>query len=377
MSKRVLVIGEYGTRNGGENSFLSVAPTLQEFGWVFCAAVPLPSEFANALGAIGISIHGLSLLSGGERKSQPQIRTELAELIRRLDPALIHCNSLSTSRLCGPVAHELNVPGMGYLRDIIKLSRQAITDINKLNRIIAVSEATRQMHCQAGIAADKTFVVFNGVDTSAFSPGLECESAEDSPLPGGIPAEAKLLVFVGQIGMRKGVDILLQAFLEIAQHFPDAHLLIVGQRHSSKPEAIEYEQRLIDQAATSKYEPRIHWLGWRTDVAELMRRATLLIHPARQEPLGRVLLEAAASGLPILTTRVGGSPEILSDPDLQALLFEPDHVDELVAKILCLLENPERRKIVGQKLRQLALQQFPIERCSDQLNRHYHQISRN
>jgi len=376
MSRRVLVIGEYGILNGGENSFLTVASALGQSGWDFCAAVPQPSEFAQALSSIGIPTHALSMQAGGERKSQAQIRVEIAELIRRVNPDLVHCNSLSTSRLCGPIAREMNIPSIGYLRDIMKLSRQAIADINQLDRIIAVSHATKKWHCESGINANKTFVVFNGVDTDLFCPHTNSDATWNLEFPNQISSAAPILLFVGQIGIRKGVDILLQAFLEVVRKLPESNLLIAGQRNSQKREAIEYEQRLLDQAKSSKYNQQIHWLGRRTDVPLLMRNATLLIHPARQEPLGRVLLEASASGLPLLTTRVGGSVEILADRKLRELLIEPGNVDELVGKILQLLNRPDHLKTIGQQLRDLALQRFSVKQCSEQLNRHYQQILR-
>ena len=127
--------------------------------------------------------------------------------------------------------------------------------------------------------------------------------------------------------MRKGVDILIESFFQVAAQ-TDARLLIIGQRHSQKDEAIQYHQNLVSAVDSSAHRDRVHWLGRRNDVAEIMAQATMLIHPARQEPLGRVLLEAAASGLPIVTTNVGGSAEILdclgkaNEADLGSLLVD-------------------------------------------------------
>ena len=61
MNNRILVVGEYGSLNGGENSFLSVLPTLQMLGWEFQAAVPTDSDFANALKSCGLAIHDFAI----------------------------------------------------------------------------------------------------------------------------------------------------------------------------------------------------------------------------------------------------------------------------------------------------------------------------
>ena len=379
MSNRVLVIGEYGSLNGGENSFLTIAPALINSGWEFHAAVPADSDFASALKTVGIETHDLEMQTvGGQRKSQQDIRAEIASIANSLQPDLIHCNSLSISRLCGPVAKALGIPGLGYLRDILKLSKKAIADINALDRHIAVSNATRDWHCEQGIDPKKTSVVFNGVDSDLFSPlatALPTKFANDAldPIKAelDIATDSPILLFVGQIGIRKGVDTLVDAFSAIADAIADVHLLIVGQRHSQKQEAIEYERRLKEQSEASPHRRRIHWLGVRNDVPNLMRAATLLIHPARQEPLGRVLLEAAATGLPTVTTRVGGSPEILSGHQLERLLVEPGDSIALATKAVELLNQTDQQKQIGARLRAVAIQNFSVSKCAQTLDQHY------
>ena len=374
MPGRVLVIGEFGSLNGGENSLLAIIPTLFEAGWKFAAAAPTPSEFSQALNKAGIKSTPFSTFDEhGQRKSQEEVRQELTTIIRIAAPDLIHCNSLSTSRLVGPIASELRIPSLGYLRDILKLSKKAIADINQLDRLIAVSRATRDWHCQQGIDRTKTFVVHNGVDSDRFRPPTD---ERNQTLPNnsirtelGIPKHDQVLLFVGQIGMRKGVHALVEAFLNIVAEEPTTKLLIVGRRNSQKQEAIEYEQHARQLVAESAYPSSVFWLGTRTDVAEIMRTATVLVHPARQEPLGRVLLEAAASGLPIVTTNVGGSAEILLG--FESELVNPDANDEIVKSVLQLLRDPNHAQSFGQALRQIAVQSFSIRQCVNQLETHY------
>lgn len=374
MSRRVLVIGEYGIRNGGENSLLAVIESLITKGWKFQAAVPKPSPFCDALRNAGVATCGFSLhAANGTRKSQEQIRVELAGLLRQKRPDLIHCNSLSTSRLVGPVARQLQIPAIGYLRDILKLSRKAISDINQLDRLVAVSQATRQFHLGQGISANKTIVIHNGVDSNAYHPATDL-SLDLPQHEFGISHDAPKLLFVGQIGMRKGIDDLLTCFFQVTNHFPDAHLLIVGQRNSQKQEAIDYEQRLYDRTNVSKVASLVHWLGRRNDVAKLMRGSTLLVHPARQEPLGRVLLEAAASGLPIVTTNVGGSAEILNTDELQKLLVEPGDIASMTRVVCRLLSDVSERVTIGQILRSQATNRFSIDQCCQHLDREYRQL---
>ncbi len=371
MTHRVLVFGEYGSLNGGENSFLAIAPSLIRHQFEFFAAVPAGSEFAFALNAIGIETVDLPWHhADGTRKTQTEIRDSIEETIRDLSPDLVHCNSLSTSRLVGPTTHELAVPSLGYLRDILKLSKKAVNDINLIDRIIAVSQATKDWHGGQGLDLSRAHVVYNGVDARRFRPATSPDNSIRNEL--GIRDDAPVILFVGQIGMRKGVDVLMDAFLTIAARNPDVHLLIVGQRHSQKQEALEYEARLIERSRNPVLRNRIHWLGSRLDVDSIMRNSTLLVHPARQEPLGRVLLEAAASGLPIITTAVGGSAEILQT--LNSLLVPKDDVDSMVNRVSKLLDDPELIREISGTLRTIALRDFPVERCATQIRNHYQQL---
>ena len=179
-----------------------------------------------------------------------------------------------------------------------------------------------------------------------------------------------IVLFVGQIGMRKGVDLLIESFESIAKAIPDVQLVIVGERNSTKDEAIEFEQEVHRSSKESEANNRIHWLGRRNDVPSIMRQSDLLIHPARQEPLGRVLLEAAATGLPMLATQVGGSPEILASME-EFDLVQPLEPATIADRSIHLLAQPRQREIISKRLRQLAESRFSVSRCASAVHQSY------
>lgn len=371
MKNKILIASEYGSVNGGENSFLTLVDGLQQCGWNFKAAVPQRSHFANRLRQSQVEVVDFCMQdASGVKKSQLKIREEFETLFTSIGCDLVHCNSLSTSRICGPVCRSLAIPSLGYLRDILKLSKTAVNDLNQIARLIAVSQATKQWHCERGLDASRTFVVYNGVDSTVFSPEEYPTTRYSAEPPDFAPPHPKFL-FVGQIGIRKGVDTLIDAFLRIAPKIPTAELAIVGQRYSQKQEAIDYEQRLRQQVDDSPYGNRISWLGIHDDIPNLMRQSTILIHPARQEPLGRVLLESAASGLPMIATNVGGTPEILSSPELNELLVPTESPAVIAEKILELSTSTLKLKAIGRQLRTMAMAKFSVETCVENIDRHY------
>lgn len=375
----VLVFGEYGSLNGGENSFLATIPTLKENGWIVSAAVPTDSDFSAALEQAGVTVYPFWLNSlSGDRLSQDQIRSSMANIITETKPDIVHANSLSTSRLLGPVGMAMDFLCTGHLRDIIKCSAKAISDINCLSRIIAVSKATANYHASFGMDSKKLRVVYNGVDNERFAPIKnrprfgETTSSLRQEL--GLPADSFLALCIGQIGMRKGVECVLQAMKEPIQSNSDVHLLMVGERHSQKQEAIEYEQRCNAMAA--EIDPtRVHWLGRRTDIASLMQHSDLLIHMPRQEPLGRVLLEAASSGLPIVTTDVGGTREILIG--LEELIIPQQESYVGCFDFEKFYRDHAFHLQISQKLRQLALDRFPDELAGNNLAQQWAEVLEN
>jgi len=374
LKNKILVASEYGSVNGGENSFLALVDGLRQNGWNFLAAVPQESPFANRLRASKVEVVDFCMHNAeGVKKSQIEIREEFSALATSTACDLVHCNSLSTSRICGPVCRSLGIPSLGYLRDILKLSKKAVADINQIDRLIAVSQATKQWHCEQGLDASRTSVVHNGVDSKTFFPDV-CTSSISGTATSTLTGSHPRLLFVGQIGIRKGVDSLLDAFFKIAPVIPTAKLAIVGQRYSQKQEAIEYENRLIQQVDNSPFGSQVSWLGIRDDIPKLMRESTILIHPARQEPLGRVLLESAASGLPMIATNVGGTSEILSSPEFNDLLVPPESPIEIAKKVIELSNSTQKLNSISRQLRSMAMANFSVESCVKNIDRYYRQL---
>jgi glycosyltransferase involved in cell wall biosynthesis len=118
----------------------------------------------------------------------------------------------------------------------------------------------------------------------------------------------------------------------------------------------------------------VHFLGVRGDVERLLNEFTLLAHPARQEPLGRVLLEAAAAGVPVVATDVGGTREIFPPEAASACLVSTDDSGALAAAIGGLLMDDDRRAAMGHVARLRAEQAFDANRAAETLACHYGEL---
>ncbi len=368
MTLKVLVFAEYGWLNGGENSLLSVAQCLRD-EFEFVVACPKPSELSESAETLGIrSIQWKLHTTNGRRKSQPEIRTEIQHLIDQVLPDVIHANSLSTSRLVGPVTHGQR-PCLGYMRDIIKISHQAVADINQCDQLIVVSQATKDFHVAQGISADKCRVVHNGVDLNEFRP-VHSNGWLHREL--GLKADTRIILCVGQIGLRKGTDTVLQAYQILRQLRTDLALLLIGIRNSQKEESVQFEKRC---RAICGEPDQAFWLGRRSDVAAIMQESNLLLHGARQEPLGRVLLESLAAGLPLVATNVGGTSEIIPLEWHDQLTCPPDNPQSMADKAMGLLGNQDLAERVAEAIRRESQNRFDVAQCAQTIAKNYKRLA--
>ena len=314
---RLLILCEYPTILGGERSMLATLPAVRPPDLRF-ASPHLPRGAPSLLDDLGIArvpwkIHD----EVDHRRSLADLRSDLASVLRRVAPDIIHANSLSTARIAGPVASDIGVTSVGHLRDIIKLSASAIADLNQHQALIAVSDATRDFHIQQGLQPQKCHVLHNGVDLSEFQPRAATGYLHREL---GLPKESRLIAVIGQLGLRKGTDVALQSARNTIKQFPETHWLIVGERTSSKDGVQGIRDAIAANGSRTSLRGHVHFLGNRNDIATLLAECTLLVHAAHQEPLGRVLLEAAAAGMAIVATSVGGTPEIFPAETESAIL---------------------------------------------------------
>lgn len=202
-------------------------------------------------------------------------------------------------------------------------------------RIVAVSTQVSEDLQAIGIASGQIQVIYNGVNTDEFCPGpAEREALQ---LPGQVP----LAIFVGDIrSSRKNLDSILKALVQI----PRLHLAVVGATDDSPYPAL---------ARQLAVEQRVHFLGYRQDIPALMRASDFLVFPSRYETFGLVVLEAMASGLPVITSAATPAAELLSAA-AGIVISDADDVPTLAKEMAYLMEDTQRRQQMGAEARKIA-----------------------
>lgn len=358
----VLLVCEFGNLNGAERSLLSTVDQLT--GAVnYSAVVPASGELAEEFRIRNIPVYTLDWKSGNANRSIDDLRNNFLGILqdyrRRTESSfLVHANSLSSSRMTGPVCRQEQIPSLGHIRDIIKLSRQTVADLNCHKLLACVSSVTKEYHVNQGLEEKKAVVLYNGVDLSVFYPSKDI--SPNVPLKVGT---------AGQISLRKGMDVFLGAAELLEQQGIQLQYEIAGSRQSSKQETVELENMLVQSAAVFP-DGRFSFKGQLPDLSDWLRSLDIYVHTARQEPLGRVLLEASASGLPIVATDVGGTKEIFSLTDskqLSALLIPSDDAQSTASAIEKLALNVDLRKRLGAQARETAVTRFSVQQASENL----------
>ena len=275
-------------------------------------ALPGPSPLADEFAAAGAGLHTvpmerLSTSHGagewaGYATGWPVAVGRLVRLIRELRIDVVHSNSLHS--LYGWAAAAITRrPHVWHAREIVVQSRAAM----QLERFLARHFAVKVV-CMSQAIADQldpanVEVVYETVDPVEFRPELAGRFRERV----GIPDDVPLVGAVGRIDTWKGFDVLLDAFARAKERRPDLHLVVAGAPVTGK------EQLAIDLATRATQLSDVHWLGPRTDTPELFADLDLFVLPSTEpEPYGIVVVEALASGAPVVVTDAGGAPEIVA-----------------------------------------------------------------
>jgi glycosyltransferase involved in cell wall biosynthesis len=172
----------------------------------------------------------------------------------------------------------------------------------------------------------------------------------DDPVPA--PQEPVVL-FVGSFARVKGVDVLLDAWPEIAERVPAARMRLVGSGSLRR----ELERR----SASNRAAERVEFVGpvAPASLASIIDASSVLVLPSRSEGLGRVLLEAFARGRPVVASRVGGIPDVVSH-NVNGLLVAPDDPHALADALVTLLSDDALARRLGTEARRAALEFDPL-----------------
>ncbi|WP_231864598.1 MULTISPECIES: glycosyltransferase family 4 protein [Sorangium] len=330
------------------------------FAPVVCA-LQEPGALAEELARLGVPLVVLSRKPGLD----PGLPLRLSAWLRREGIALVHTHNPGP-HLYGALAAGLlraaALPGGGgprvihtkHGRNYPKQKRKVL--VNRLaaaltDRVVAVSDDARAVALEVEhVDPAKVVTILNGVDTDVFRPG----DAGAARARLGVPASGYHVGCVARLSPEKDHATLLDAFARLRATRPDAHLTLIGD--GPRRPALEA------QAARLGLGGAVTFTGTRGDVAELLPAFDVFALASLTEGISLTLIEAAAAGLPIVATRVGGNPEIVVDGETGMLV--PPGAPETLAGALEAVAVREDRAEMGLRGRARVMERFGIDRMA-------------
>ncbi|UCH84860.1 MAG: glycosyltransferase [Candidatus Latescibacterota bacterium] len=241
----------------------------------------------------------------------------------------------------------------GYLKPVL----------GNIDRFIAVArEHKRYLVEVEDLDPERVDVIYNGVDLDKYHPG--------EPKPGlaaelGVRDDRRLVTTVASMDLYKGIDVLLHAASPICGQFDDVDFVIVG----GGPD----RDKIVPIAAKLGIADRVTFTGVRADVDDILRLSDFFVLPSRTEAFPNVILEAMASGVPVISTDVGSVSEMI-DNEENGLLVPADDAGQLAGAIRRLLREPETSRAFADAGRRTVEDKFPIQRMCTERERLFSEL---
>lgn len=233
--------------------------------------------------------------------------------------------------------------------------------LKRMKRIIAISDDVKQQ-LRTGEGKSRIDVIPNGIDLSRFNGELQ-NSALHEQL--GFESSNIIIGTVGRLVPEKGYSYLLQSAARICASHPQVRLIIVGDG--------PLRTHLTQQAASLDLGSKVSFLGIREDTPALLAMMDIFVMSSTSEGLPMALLEAMASGTPIVATRVGAIPHLIKHHD-SGLLVPPENVQVLADAVEQLIRNRQKAQKMGERAREAVYLNYSSTQMTRRYIEHYEQL---
>lgn len=281
--------------------------------------------------------------------------------ISKLERSLVYSNQYQDSLFGCSLAAFKKIPFICHLRLPFPstLGLQARLGLHGATRLITISHQTKGTWVNAGFPPQKLNVVYNGIDPNRFKPAADLASAKQIFQ---LAPETKVIGYVGRLDKVKGVETLIHAVAQLRPHCPNLQLLIAG-----KPliQPLHYQETLRQLSISLNVQSQVKFLGHVANPLSVYQASDIVVLPSLwNEPFGRTLLEAMACGVPVVASRVGGIPEVLTG-EFEQGLFQAGDQENLATKLADFIDWRKADPSLGARSRQHIVDHFLLEKAVD------------
>lgn len=352
---------------GTERLTIDLAQRLSDrFRMVVCC-LDEAGEWAGELEAVDVPVVSLLRRPG----FRPSLGRRIARIAANHDVSVLHCHHYS-SFVYGALATLWNrrlrvlYTEHGRLSDAPpRLKRRAANQLlgRLTSPMFAVSAALRDHMLAEGLPASRVGVIHNGIDVGP-APGADERRQARRAL--GVGDQVMLVGTAARLDLVKDLASLIAAIADARAGNDVVQLMIVGDGQ---------ERAALEAAARARGVERVvHFLGYRQDVRALLPAFDIYANSSISEGVSLTILEAMAARLPVVATRVGGTPEVVVD-GATGVLVPPRSVSAMASALLALAASPERRHALGDAGRARVEAAFTIERMVSDYAREYTRLA--
>ncbi|MFD1175582.1 glycosyltransferase [Paenibacillus puldeungensis] len=322
-----------------------------------------PVAYLDELREMGVEVQSLGMQKG---VPDPRAIFRLARIIREMRPDVVHSHLVHANLLARVTRLFVKIPFLictahsinegGRVREWLYRLSDPLGDL-----LTNVSREAVDRYISLKIApARKIKLITNGVNLEQFGGGGDRRSKIrdrlDLAAGPGREAEPFMWLAAGRFVPEKDYPVMIHAFAEVLRKYPNSRLFIAG----IGPELPLIERRTVEL----EIQEKVHFLGIRTDISELMSAADGFVLSSKWEGLPIVLLEASASRLPIIATRVGGNEEVVLD-GVNGYVTEPENHHALARSMERLMVlTSEERLSMGEHGREHVMEHYEIGRVA-------------
>ena len=293
------------------------------------------------------------------RNDTPRLWSAVRELTaflrgNRADVLVTH--GYKSNLLGRPAARQAGVPivsvSRGWTSENVKVRCYEALDrlhLRFMDRVVCVSAGQARKALEAGVRADRVRVIRNGARLSAFADPDPAGRARLRQLAG---SDGPVLLAAGRLSPEKGFRLLVEAAGFVRRAVPAARFVVCGEG----AERVSLERQIRRLGLTDV----VRLVGHRSDLDALLSWTDVVVLPSYTEGLPNVVLEAAAAGVPVVATAVGGTPEVVVDGQT-GYLVPSGNAAGLADRIIDLLRHPDRAAAFGQAARRRMRDHFSFD----------------
>ena len=312
------------------------------------------------------------------KENREQIKDVLHSFLDEVNPEIVHLHNM---HYFSPDHLEFLVEYKNHRKKPLVLTAHNVWDDelwekmlafkDEWDHVIAVSEFIKKELIRYGFDGDKITTVHHGIDTERFKPGV----STDNPYAKREFFKGKKVIFhPARMSFAKGSDYAVKAFTQVQKVFPDTVLVMAGTSKTVDWGGVQQKEvrEIMNLVEENGLHDKVYvqFFNWQ-EIHWMYEIADICIYPSSfEEPFGLVMLEAMASGKPIVVTESGGMPEVVLD-GLNGFVIPKRKPEILAEKLTLLLKDEGLRRKMGETGRKLAEEKYTVKVMTDNTEKAY------